>query len=158
MKYIRLKDKLLKFKNLRITAFTLLALTAQAGAAEAIADCGEFVREQRALAIQENIEMTRQQGMTLLAQCENGEMALIVAAQKQVLAELNAEIEEIGLKIDSNNQIIDDQGRRLAQIVAINGQLIIRRQQVHAETAALNADSEAQLLHVEQTLQRLVTQ
>ena len=141
-----------------------IVLAAQTGTVGQVEDCGVFVREQRELARANNIEMTRRQGLTLLVQCENGEMVQIVEAQNQILAALNTEIAEIGLRINDQAQIIDDQGRELATIVAINGQLVIRIAEIdteiasiQADRAALQADTAAKLAQAEAILQRLAT-
>ena len=47
--------------------------------------------------------------MTLLADCRGGLLEERIAQQNAILAALNTEIAEIGLQIDANNQIIDEQ-------------------------------------------------
>ena len=129
-----------------------------------VTDCVAFVKDQRALAAQNGTPMSRTAAMTMLGQCENGELEKIVAEQERIIAALREEIKTIQLEIDENGRIIAANGQAIAQIVAINGQLIIRRQaleehisETEARIAALDADTEAKLREAERILQRLAT-
>ncbi|MEP5418804.1 MAG: hypothetical protein ABJP89_19580 [Lentilitoribacter sp.] len=134
-----------------------LVLAAADGTTESVTDCVGFVREQRDLATETGISLSRADQKTLLHQCRNNELEAIIAQQNQILAALSGELAALNLSLDDQARILDDQGRELAHIVAINGQLVIRRQQLQLETAQLDADSEAKLAEAEAILQRLAT-
>ncbi|SNZ20073.1 hypothetical protein SAMN06265368_3172 [Cohaesibacter gelatinilyticus] len=127
-------------------------------------NCVAFVKDQRSLAAENGMVLSRAEQKNLLHQCRNSELEAIIAEQEHVLAALDEEIKAIQLEIDENGQIIDENGRAIAKIVAINGQLIIRKQleaeiaETEARIAALEADTEAKLAEAERILQRLATQ
>lgn len=102
-----------------------------------VTDCVGFVREQRDLARENNIEMSRADQRSLLHQCNRGELQERIAEQERIIAALNEQIEALHLRIDENGRLIDEQGRELARLISINGQLILRRQEVQADTAAM---------------------
>lgn len=49
-----------------------------------------------------------------------------IARQQQVLAALRRQLSTVGMHLDAQAQVLDEGGRVLAQIVAINGKLILR--------------------------------
>lgn len=102
-----------------------------------VTDCVGFVREQRDLARENNIEMSRADQRSLLHQCNRGELQERIVEQERIIAALNDQIEALHLRIDENGRLIDEQGRELARLISINGQLILRRQEVQADTAAM---------------------
>lgn len=141
-----------------------VVLAAAEGTNTQVTDCVGFVREQRILAQENDTPMSRRSAMTLLAECENEQMAERIAEQELILAALDEQIGQYDLRLDEQNRIIDVNNQEIARIVAINGQLIIQRRQVQTETAALNADTarldadtEAKLREAERILQSLAT-
>lgn len=141
-----------------------VVLASSEGVSTQVTDCVGFVKEQRALAAETGIAMSRSEQKGLLLDCRNGDLEVRIAEQKRILAALDAEIQQIGLRIDENARIIDEQGRELAQIVAINGRLVIRIQETDARIAEtdaeireLQADTAAKLEEAERILQRLAT-
>lgn len=101
-----------------------------------VENCGVFVKEQRELAKENEITMTRNDVITLLADCMGGKMQERIAEQERILAALDQEIREIGLSIDEKLQILDAKKRVLAKVIAVNGKLIIRAQELDQEIAS----------------------
>ncbi|SNZ20071.1 hypothetical protein [Cohaesibacter gelatinilyticus] len=122
-----------------------------------VTDCVAFVKQQRALAAEHGNPMSRTAAMAMLGQCENGELEKIIAEQQRVIAALRNEIKAIQLEIVENGQIIDANGRAIAKIVAINGQLIIRKQELDTEIASSRARQDELVRQAEAILQRLAT-
>lgn len=120
-----------------------------------VTDCVGFVREQRDLAAENNIAMSRRDQITLLNQCESGILQERIAEQEAIIVDLNEQIAHLQIRVDENGRIIDEQGRELARLIAINGQLILRRQEVQAETAASRARQDEMLREAERILQSL---
>jgi uncharacterized coiled-coil protein SlyX len=113
-----------------------------------ITDCVAFVREQRRLAAENGVTMSRRDQKTLLHDCNNGQLEARIAEQERILAALDAEIRQFDLELDEQAQILDHQGRVLAKIIAVNGQLIMRAQDADQRIAA-------KLQEAERILQRL---
>ncbi|MGB0900984.1 hypothetical protein [Halocynthiibacter sp.] len=100
-----------------------------------VTDCVGFVREQRDLARDTGIALSRSDQKTLLHECRNGELADRLAEQEAILADLRIRFNEIveqsedlQITMNANAQIIDENNTVIAQIVAINGQWVIQRQ------------------------------
>lgn len=133
-------DKLLSFLPLmRLNAtlgvgflFAVLIMLSNSHAAE-ITDCGFYVKEQRLLAAENSIPMSRSDIITALADCRGGKLAARIAGQKKILSKLDAEIQKLDLRIDEKSQILDEQGRVLGKIISINGKLTLRIEQLDAE-------------------------
>lgn len=106
-------------------------------AAEAVSaqvtDCVAFVKEQRELASDVGIAMSRSEQKSLLHECNNGQLETRIAEQRAILAALDEQIQQLDLRLDEQARIIDAQGQELARIVAINGRLVIQRAAVQAE-------------------------
>ncbi len=100
--------------------------------------------------------MSRSEQKGLLLDCRNGNLEARIAEQEVILAALDERIRQFDLRLDEQARIIDANNQEIARIVAINGQLIIRRQEVQADTAAVNADTERMLLEAERILSELV--
>lgn len=60
-----------------------------------------------------------------------------IAEQQRVLADLREQLAAYGLQLNSRAQILDEGGRVLAQIVAINGKLVLREEAEARTVAAL---------------------
>ncbi len=121
-----------------------------------VTDCVAFVRDQRALAADNGVQMSRSEQKGLLLDCQNGQLDARIAEQERIIAELDAAIAKLNLRIDEQARILDANGRAIAQIIAINNQLIIRKQ-LETQIAALDADTAAKLAEAERILQRLAT-
>lgn len=124
--------------------------------AEQVTDCVAFVKDQRKTAKQNGIAMSRKDQKLLLLECQGGQLQARIAEQKQILAELDEEIRHLDLRIDENARILDENGRAIAQIVAINGQWVIQRQ-LQSDIAASKDRQEQMLREAERILQRLAT-
>lgn len=105
-------------------------------------DCVAFAKEQRSLARENGVEMSRRDLKGLLLDCQNGQLDARIAEQERIIAELDSAIAQLNLRIDEQARILDENGQVIAQIVAINNQLIIRRQNIETEIATLNADTD----------------
>ena len=68
-----------------------------------------------------------------------------IADQQRILTALNQILSEQQLRIDELGAIRDANGQELAQIVAINGKLLIRRQNAEIASAEARARSNAAL-------------
>jgi hypothetical protein len=101
-----------------------------------VENCGVFVREQRELAAQNGTPMSRADTVSLLADCRGGKLEARIAEQQRIIAALRSEIAAINLEVNENGQIIDANGQAIAQIVSINNQLILRRQNAEARMTA----------------------
>lgn len=115
-----------------------------------VTDCVGFVKEQQALAADNGVKMSRRDQVGLLDECRSGQLEARIAEQEQILAALDEEIRQIQLRLDEKAQILDEQGRVLAKIITINGQLIIRAQAADQRIAA-------KLQEADKILQRLAT-
>ncbi len=128
-----------------------------------VTDCVAFVQEQRDLAAENGVAMSRGDQRSLLLQCNNGQLRERIAEQERIIAALNERIAHLRLRIDANNRIIDENDQVIAFIVAINGQWVIQRQledsitASEAEIAASRARQEQMLREFESILQSLVT-
>lgn len=120
-------------------------------------DCVAFAREQRDLARENGVEMSRRDQKLLLLDCRNGNIHARIAEQQRIIAELDASIAHLNLRIDEQARILDANGQAIAQIVAINNELVIRAQKSEDWIASLDADTEAKLAEAERILQRLAT-
>ncbi len=107
-----------------------------------VTDCVAFVREQRDLAAENDIAMSRRDQVALLNQCESGILQERIAEQERIITALNSEIAHLQLHVDEQGRVIDANNQEIARILAINGQLIIRRREVRAETAAMLDEAE----------------
>lgn len=121
-----------------------------------VTDCVAFVQEQRDLAAENGIAMSRGDQRSLLLQCNNGQLRERIAEQERIIATLNERIAHLRMRIDANNRIIDENDQVIAFIVAINGQWVIQRQ-LEADIAAIDADIERMLQEAERILQSLAT-
>lgn len=117
-------------------------------------DCVEVVREQRV----QNPDITRSQIMTALAECRGGLLEARIAEQELIIVALGEQIQQLNLRIDDQARIIDATDQEIARIETNNGQLIIRRAEVQAETAASQARQEEMLQEAKRILQSLATQ
>ncbi|MBV1864922.1 MAG: hypothetical protein KUG74_10855 [Rhodobacteraceae bacterium] len=134
-----------------------VVLAAAEGTNTQVTDCVGFVREQRDLAQDTGIAMSRADQRSLLHECRNGELEARIAEQELILAALDEQIRQYDLRLDEQARIIDANNREIARIITINGQLIIRRTEVQADTAAVNANTEEMLREAERILQSLAT-
>jgi len=94
-----------------------------------ITDCVAYVRAERDAQKAKGIAMSRKDQKLLLLDCRGGILDKRLAEQKAILAALNTEIAEIDLRLDEQARVIDEQGRVLAQILTINGQLVLQYEQ-----------------------------
>lgn len=94
-----------------------------------ITDCVAYVRAERDAQKAKGIVMSRKDQKLLLLDCRGGILDKRLAEQKAILAALNTEIAEIDLRLDEQARVIDEQGRVLAQILTINGQLVLQYEQ-----------------------------
>ncbi len=133
-----------------------VVLASSEGVSTQVTDCVGFVREQRDLARETGITMSRSAQKGLLLDCQNGELEARIAEQQQILASLDTAIHQINLRIDENARILDENDQVIAHIIAINGQLVIRRQEVQAETEASQRRQEQMLDEAERILNELV--
>lgn len=101
-----------------------------------VIDCVAFVKDQRTLAAENGVLMSRGDQKGLLIDCQNGELEARIAEQERILASLDEEIRQLGLQLDDQARILDEQGREIARVVSINNQLILRRQSAEARTMA----------------------
>lgn len=101
-----------------------------------VTDCVAFVKDQRTLAAENGVVMSRGDQKGLLIDCQNGELEARIAEQERILASLDEEIRQLGLQLDDQARILDEQGREIARVVSINNQLILRRQSAEARTMA----------------------
>lgn len=133
-------DKLLSFLPLmRLNAtlgvgflFIVLIMLSNSHAAEKT-DCVSYVKKQRDYASKYAQPLTRKEQKGLLLNCQNRQLAALIAEQKETLSKLDAEIQKFQLRIDEKSQILDKQGRVLGKIVSINGKLTLRIEQLDAE-------------------------
>ncbi len=146
------------------------ALTASADAQEAenvalpfasevsaqVIDCVGFVREQRDLAADTGISLSRAEQKSLLHECRNGELTARIAEQERILDALDVAIMEINLRIDENARIIDENGQVIAHIITINGQWVIQRQ-LQEDIKASQARQQQMLDEAERILNGLVS-
>ena len=126
-------------------------------------DCVAFVKDQREIAADSGVKMSRKDQKSLLHQCRSGELQARIAEQKKILAEFDKEIEALNLRRNEQNQILDANGQAIAQIVAINDQWVIQRK-LNSEIAQIQenidgsvARQEEMLREAERILQRLAT-
>jgi hypothetical protein len=148
-----------KMKGLRNLAGAVGAMAALSGAVEAqesngvvltamtdtsgqVTDCVGFAREQRDLAQDTGIMMSRGEQRTLLNECRSGQLQERIAEQELILASLDEQIRRYDLRLDEQARIIDANNQEIARIITINGQLIIRRTEVQADTAAMLDEAE----------------
>ncbi|SNZ20074.1 hypothetical protein [Cohaesibacter gelatinilyticus] len=120
-----------------------------------VTDCVAFVKDQRTLATENGVVMSRRDQKSMLHQCRSGQLEARIAEQERILDALDDEIRLLDLRLDEQAQILDEQGRVLAKIIAINGQLIVRIQASKARIAALDADNAAKLAEVDLILDRI---
>jgi len=78
---------------------------------------------------------TRADKKQRLSDCRVGKLDAQIAEQERVLKALNEQLAALNLQIDENARILDEQGNELAQIVAINGQLVMKIQQTDQQIA-----------------------
>lgn len=123
---------------------------------EQVTDCVGFVREQRDLARATGITMSRRDQTQLLDQCESGLLQDRIAEQERIIAVLNERIAHLRLRIDANNQLIDENNQVIAFLVAINGQWVIQRQ-LEAEIVEIDENIDQMLREAEQIIQSLPT-
>ena len=139
-----------------------LILAAQTTSGQ-ITDCIGFVREQRDLARESNIVMSRGDQTALLDECESGQLQVRIEEQQVILAALSTELEQFQMSIDANNRILDENDQVIAFIVSINGQWVIQQQleadieRSEAEIAASRARQQELLREADLILQRLLT-
>lgn len=133
--------------NIQLAANTL---------SEQVTDCVAFVQDQRDLARENGIVLSRRDQKSLLIDCQGGQLQARLEAQKRILAALDAEIRQLDLRIDENARILDENGRAIAQIIAINGQWVIQRQ-LQSDIAASKTRQQQMLDEAERILQRLAT-
>lgn len=119
-----------------------VVLAAAEGTNTQVTDCVGFVREQRDLAQDTGIMMSRGEQRTLLNECRSGQLQERIAEQELILAALDEQIRQYDLRLDEQGRIIDANNQEIARIVAINGQLVIRIENTRADTAAKLAEAE----------------
>jgi hypothetical protein len=147
-----------------------VVLATAEGTAGQVTDCVGFVREQRDLASETGIAMSRSEQRALLLNCQNGELAEMVAEQELILAALGEQIQQLDLRLDDQARIIDENNQVIAFIVTINGQWVIQSQlgdniaqseteseAARSEAAASRARQEEMLREAERILQNLAT-
>ena len=71
-------------------------------------------------------------------ECKRTAVGAEIAEQERVLADLREQLAQYGLRLNQQAQILDEGGRVLAQIVAINGKLILREESEARTVAALD--------------------
>jgi hypothetical protein len=127
-------------------------------------NCVAFVKEQRDLAKETGISMSRRDQKKLLHQCNNGQLEVRIAEQEKIIAALRKRLAELDIILDEQARILDVQGRELARIVAINGQLIIQRKQldnqiaeIQHDRAKIQANTQQMLDEAERILNQLVS-
>ncbi len=117
-----------------------------------VTDCVGFVREQRDLARENNIVMSRADQRSLLHQCNNHQLEARIAEQELILASFDERIRQYDLRLNEQGQIIDENNQVIAHIIAINGQWVIQRQ-LETSIAANEAEAAASRVRQEQMLQ-----
>ena len=111
---------------------------ASATTSEQVTNCVAFVKEQRNLAKETGISMSRRDQKKLLLQCENGKLDERIAEQEKILAALRKRLAELDIILDEQNQILDEQGQALLKIVYFNNQWIIQRKQLDNKSRDLD--------------------
>lgn len=76
-----------------------VVLTAMTDTSGQVTDCVGFVREQRDLARENNIVMSRGDQRSLLHECRNGELEARIAEQELILASLDEQIRQYDLRL-----------------------------------------------------------
>jgi hypothetical protein len=128
-----------------------------------VTDCVAFVRDQRDLARDNGIAMSRRDQVGLLDQCESGLLQERIAEQQVILAALNERIQVLNLRIDEQSRILDENNQVIGFVISINGQWVIQRQledniaASEAEIAASRARQEEMLREFEEIMQSLLT-
>ena len=99
-----------------------------------------------------NHEGTGKEKMKVYSDCRNGVLQsenealdVRITEQQRIIAALNQILSEQQLRIDELGAIRDANGQELARIVAINGKLLIRRQNAEIASAEARARSNAAL-------------
>ena len=72
-----------------------------------------------------------------LKECRLGKLDARIAEQKRILAALNEILAEQQMQIDEQGRILNELDQEIARVVAINGKLLIRRQQAEANQVAI---------------------
>lgn len=113
---------------------TPIPVTATVDETEAqVTDCVAYVKEERAAQKAKGIAMSRKDQKLLLLDCRGGILEARIEEQEAILADLGARMaeeltEKYGITLDADANVVDEYGKVLARIVAINGQLVLQRQ------------------------------
>ena len=86
-----------------------------------------------------------------------GEQERVLAEQQRILAALDEALQDLRLQVTTNGQILSEEGEVLAQIVTINGRLIMKRESLDDQIVASRKRQQQMLDEAERILQRLAT-
>ena len=112
-----------------------------------VTDCVAYVKAERAAQKAKGVAMSRRDQKTLLLQCESNELRDRIAEQNAILADIRARMaerltEKYGITLDEDANVVDEFGKVLARVVAINGKLVLQRQLEEENDALLDEAKE----------------
>ena len=98
---------------------------------------------------------TRAEKKDRLKECRLGKLDSTIAEQERVIAALNEILAKQQLRIDELGVIRDANNQELARVVAINGKLLVQRQQLEQRIADANQRTAAAEASIAQTLDEI---
>ena len=112
-----------------------------------VTDCVAYVRAELDAQKAKGIAMSRKDQKLLLLDCRGGNLDTRIAEQEAILADIRARMaerltEKYGITLDEDANVVDEFGKVLARVVAINGKLVLQRQLEEENEALLDEAKE----------------